>query len=200
MNAGGSAVSTILVDGNTSSRFGIIFNTSLIGLNDGIRDGVITSAPTENAVYDALQLKVGKSQLVQSGNLTSTANWANVPAYSDSELGGSDGPLNAQAKALTARSELLLTYVREAQRRSYAEARFNLVDGSFEAGGTLVNANDVLLQERTGKAFTGSAGLVAAGTDPASGGFVDQSGNFNEYQSINDAKQKTGGLMYVVTA
>ena len=34
MNAGGSAISTILVDGNTNSRFGIIFNTNLIGLND----------------------------------------------------------------------------------------------------------------------------------------------------------------------
>lgn len=66
---------------------------------------------------------------------------------------------------------------REALRRSYAEAGYNLVDGSFEAGGTLVNANDVLLQERTGKAFSGPAGPVAAGTDPASGGFVDRSGN-----------------------
>lgn len=65
--------------------------------------------------------------------------------------------------------------VTEALRRSYAEAGYNLVDGSFEAGGTLVNANDVLLQERTGKAFTGPAGTVAAGTDPASGGFVDVS-------------------------
>lgn len=64
---------------------------------------------------------------------------------------------------------------RESLRRSYAEANYNLVDGSFEAGGTLVNANDVLLQERTGKAFSGPAGVVAAGTDPASGGFVDVS-------------------------
>lgn len=63
---------------------------------------------------------------------------------------------------------------REALRRSYAEAGYNLVDGSFEAGGTLVNANDVLLQERTGKAFSGPAGTVAAGTNPASGGFVAQ--------------------------
>lgn len=64
---------------------------------------------------------------------------------------------------------------RESIRRSYAEAGFNLVDGSFEVGGTLVNTNDVLLQERTGKAFSGPAGAVAAGTDPASGGFVDAS-------------------------
>jgi hypothetical protein len=55
---------------------------------------------------------------------------------------------------------------RESLRRSYAEASYNLVDGSFEAGGTLVNANDVLLQERTGKAFSGPAGTVAAGTNP----------------------------------
>lgn len=65
-------------------------------------------------------------------------------------------------------------FAREALRRSYAEAGYNLVDGSFEAGGTLVNANDVLLQERTGKVFSGPAGVVAAGTNPASGGFVAQ--------------------------
>lgn len=70
----------------------------------------------------------------------------------------------------------LKVQVRESLRRSYAEAGYNLVAGSFEAGGTLVNANDVLLQERTGKAFSGPAGTVAAGTNPASGGFVDKSG------------------------
>lgn len=130
MNAGSSAVSTILVDGNTRSRFEIIFNTNLIGLFNGIRDGVITSAPTENAVYDALQLKavktdvsnalnlkVGKGQLVQYGNLIPAADWADIPAYADSELGGLNGPLNKQAKALTARSELLRTDVREAMHR-----------------------------------------------------------------------------------
>ena len=68
------------------------------------------------------------------------------------------------------------TQARESLRRSYAEAGYNLVDGSFEAGGTLVNASDVLLQERSGKAFTGPAGTVAAGTNPAGGGFVDVSG------------------------
>lgn len=64
---------------------------------------------------------------------------------------------------------------REALRRSYAEAGYNLVDGSFEAGGTLVNANDVLLQKSTGKAFSGPAGAVDADTNPASGGFTDRS-------------------------
>lgn len=64
---------------------------------------------------------------------------------------------------------------RESLRRSYAEAGYNLVDGSFEVGGTLVNVNDVLLQEHTGKAFSGPAGMVAAGTNPTSVGFVDVS-------------------------
>lgn len=200
MNAGGSAVSTILVDGNTSSRFGIIFNTNLIGLFDDIRDGVTTSAPTENAVYDALQLKadktevsdalqlkVGKNQLAQSGNLTSTANWANVPAYSDSELGGSGGPLNAQAKALTARSELLLTDVREALRRSYAEAGYTLVAGSFEAGGTVTTATDVLLDEAEGKAYSYTGTLphtVGAGSAPSDepGLWVDRSTAQNAFK------------------
>lgn len=80
---------------------------------------------------------------------------------------------------------------REALRRSYAEAGYNLVDGSFEVGGTLVNAHDVLLQERTGKVFTGPAGIVTAGTNPASGGFVDQSQSLPVSEKI---KTKYGTL------
>lgn len=85
---------------------------------------------------------------------------------------------------------------REALRRSYAEAGYNMVAGSFEAGGTLVNANDVLLQERTGKAFSGPAGTVAAGTNPESGGFVDKSGgllrHFTDAQYTTVAELATG--------
>lgn len=77
------------------------------------------------------------------------------------------------------------TQAREALRRSYAQAGYNLVDGSFEAGGTLVNANDVLLQERTGKAFTGPAGVVAAGTNPSSGGFVDVSASLVSAKAVD---------------
>lgn len=66
--------------------------------------------------------------------------------------------------------------IMELYRRSYAEAGYNLVDGSFEVGGALVNDNDVLLHEASGKAFSGPTGDVAAGTNPASGGFVDVSG------------------------
>lgn len=74
-------------------------------------------------------------------------------------------------------SSVTKALARESIRRSYAGAGYNLVDGSFEVGGTLVHANDVLLQESTGKAFSGPAGPVAAGTDPTIGGFVDRSGD-----------------------
>lgn len=62
----------------------------------------------------------------------------------------------------------LTPQIRESLRRSYAEAGYNLVDGSFEAGGTLVNANDALLHEATGRAYSGPAGVVAPNTDPLS--------------------------------
>lgn len=64
--------------------------------------------------------------------------------------------------------------VMELYRRSYAEAGYNVV-GTFRAGFTIVNANDVGIDEASGKAFSGPAGTVAAGTDPTSGGFVDRS-------------------------
>ena len=62
---------------------------------------------------------------------------------------------------------------REALRRSYAEAGYNLVDGSFAAGFTLVNINDVALDETTGKAFSGATGTYPPGT--ATSGFSDKS-------------------------
>lgn len=86
------------------------------------------------------------------------------------------------------------TQAREALRRSCAGAGYNLVDGSFESGGTLVNANDALLQERTGKAFSGPAGTVAAGTDPASGGFVDRSNQLSPFVTIKNYGAKVDGV------
>lgn len=58
---------------------------------------------------------------------------------------------------------------RESLRRSYAEVGYNLVDGSFEAGGTLVDANDVLLHEASGVVYSWGGAFpksVSANTDP----------------------------------
>lgn len=71
--------------------------------------------------------------------------------------------------------------VLESLRRSYTEAGYNVV-GTFRAGFTIVNANDVGIDETTGKAFSGPAGDVTAGTNPASGGFVDKSGELLRHE------------------
>lgn len=75
----------------------------------------------------------------------------------------------------------LRVQVREALSRSYAESGRNLVDGSFEAGGTLANANDVLLHEASGKAYawhgTYPLGeyIVPPGSTPAEASWFDAS-------------------------
>ena len=98
--------------------------------------------------------------------------------------------------------------VRETLRRSYADAGYNLVAGSFEAGGVLANDNDALLQERTGKAFSGPAGAVATGTDPTSGGFIDVSltpasffprGNNGVRRAVADALNDTMSVFGFMT-
>lgn len=68
--------------------------------------------------------------------------------------------------------------VHEALRRSYAEAGFKLVDGSFEIGGTVATAADVLLHESTGIAYSWGGVLpkiVPAGSTPDSTGGISQS-------------------------
>jgi len=80
---------------------------------------------------------------------------------------------NAAADRAEAAAGAVGPQVREAIRRSYDEAGFNLVDGSFRVGFALVNANDVALDETTGKAYSGVSGTYPAGTSTA--GFVDQS-------------------------
>lgn len=79
--------------------------------------------------------------------------------------------------------------VLEALRRSYAEAGYNVV-GTFRAGFTYVNANDVGIDEVTGKGYTGPAGTVSAGTDPTSSGFIDRSNDLViTYKTVADMLQ-----------
>lgn len=70
---------------------------------------------------------------------------------------------------------------REALRRSYAEAGFTLVDGSFEEGGTLNSTSDVLLHRGAGKAYSWSGSyhsgvyIVPPGSYPVEASWVDRS-------------------------
>lgn len=93
--------------------------------------------------------------------------------------GGSGAQTTQQARInlgvwSASQSETVRDNVNESLRRSYTEAGYNVV-GTFREGFTIVNANDVGIDETTGKGFSGPAGTVAAGTDPSSGGFVDVS-------------------------
>ena len=69
MNAGDSAVSTILVDGTTSSRFGIIFNTDLIGLVASATQAHKASEQhATSAAADAHRAEVAKSSSEQASS------------------------------------------------------------------------------------------------------------------------------------
>lgn len=64
---------------------------------------------------------------------------------------------------------------REALRRTYAEAGYNLVEGSFDTGGTVNTATDVLLNEVDGKAYSWGGvkpKIVVASSTPESSGEI----------------------------
>ena len=85
-------------------------------------------------------------------------------------MGIGHNPVNDLRNELEPKVNSNIASVFEALRRSYAEAGLNLVDGSFEEGGVLTSSNDVLLHKASGKAYSGTVGSVAAGTDPTAVG------------------------------
>lgn len=148
---------------------------SLLYMFDGVK--WVTKGTGYNPVqdlYEMLASDAGASFVGANGYDNVQAALEDLSA-NVSSLENVDTHLQAQIDTKI-NADFVSKFDRESLRRSYAEAGYTLVAGSFEAGGTLVNANDVLLQERTGKAFSGPAGAVAAGTNPASGGFIDRSG------------------------
>lgn len=87
---------------------------------------------------------------------------------------GANGYDNVQA-ALDANADFVSRFDRESLRRSYAEAGYNLVDGSFEEGGILTSASDVLLHKTTAAAYAWSGAfpkVVNAGSTPATSGGI----------------------------
>ena len=140
---------------------------SLLYMFDGVK--WVTKGTGYNPVQDLYKMYASDA----GASLVGVHGYDNVQAAVE-HLNSVDGNLQAQINTKI-NADFVSRFDREALRRSYADAGYNLVIGSFESGGTLVNANDVLLQESTGKAFSGPSGTVTAGTNPASGGFVDRS-------------------------
>lgn len=117
----------------------------------GMGDGTPLDVEWGNDFEAFKQTAFSRSGLVPSGNTDTVTN---------SEM------FNAMQDSTT----------RALWKRSAAESGYNLVDGSFEEGGALVNANDVLWSKKLNKIFSGPAGAVTSGTNPVSSGFVDRSG------------------------
>ena len=111
-----------------------------------------------------------------TGNLTAPKFLLSAPQAAEPNSVVRKDFFDSTVAGLNAENSTMKLNIWEAMRRSYAEAGYNLVAGSFEAGGTLVNTNDVLLHEASGEAFSGPAGNVSAGTNPTlpSSGYVSR--------------------------
>lgn len=130
--------------------------------------GILTQDEIQNLINESVteigSVDLGSPQVTNVLPVVKGGTGANTPSQARANLGVWS----------SVQSEVVKTNTKEALRRSYAEAGYNVV-GTFQTGFTYVNANDVGIDETTGKGFTGPAGTVAAGTDPASGGFTDVS-------------------------
>lgn len=103
--------------------------------------------------------------------LIGQSRWDVVPKNTSLSLGGDNGALNKQAQALFNRTVMLKVHTREALRRTYLQIGLNLVEGSFEEGGTLESITDILLEEKTGKVYSWAGSfpkVISKGTMPSS--------------------------------
>lgn len=90
--------------------------------------------------------------------------------------------------------------IMELYRRSYAEAGYNLVDGSFEEGGILTSASDVLLHKTTAEAYAWSGEfpkVVNAESTPATSGGIGAGGWVDRTDASlrNDLLNGSGSLI-----
>lgn len=117
-----------------------------------------------------------------------------VTNYKDEPV---SGHLNHPITQLATRTSILkksnlsiVNNTKEQWRRSLAEAGLTLVDGSFDQGGTVATATDVLLFEAEGKAYSYAGTLphtVDEGSSPSSepGMWIDRSFDALRVQLLN---------------
>lgn len=118
----------------------------------------------------------GSAKTVVAGSSPATSGGVGAGSWVDRTDDSLRDELEPRIEASEKNIEDLSAQFFEALRRSYAEFGYNLVDGSFEAGGTVTSATDVLLYEATGIAYLWLGALpkvVPAGSTPASTGGID---------------------------
>lgn len=134
-------------------------------------------------------------------NLEPEAAWNEVPQLDKTTVAkaGPGGPMNMQAEALAARTILLKNQSYESMRRSYAEAGYNLVAGSFERGGEVDKVNDVLLYEAVGEAYSWCGGefpkTVSERSTPSNAGGVSNTAWDSCAGKINNKPDKQAAVM-----
>lgn len=111
--------------------------------------------------------------------------------YSEASKASADEAKKSEINA-AASAGVVGPQVREALRRSYAEAGLNLVSGSFEDGATLTDPQDVLLQRGTGKCFNWQAELPVGGKSIPAGSTPESTGGIG----INKWQEVTGVTRY----
>ena len=140
---------------------------SLLYMFDGVK--WVTKGTGYNPVQDLYEMLASDA----GASFVGANGYDNVQAA----LEAVDTNLQAQIDTKI-NADFVSRFDREALRRSYADAGYALVVGSFEQGGTVATGTDVLLHEASGKAYSGAGPFpqtVDKGTDPAAGGFTDES-------------------------
>lgn len=136
----------------------------------------------ENFRQDLFLLQEAKEQSLVTDLFTDIDMHGNkVRNLGSAVLGGDATPLS-QVQQIVSASEgnpFVYTQLFEAMRRSYAEAGYNVVGGSFEVGGTVNAVADILLYEATGVVYSWGGALpktIPANSTPSSTGGVSASG------------------------
>lgn len=161
--------------------------TTEVTVEDGSKIPSIRKALLDNFYFkDPIAWQVGQTENVfnQLRQFTDGSWWYTPSATASNPISMGSTPVGDPLWQIYDFDAIgkLVPRIDEALRRSYAEAGYNVV-GTFRAGFTLVNANDVGIDEVTGRGFTGPAGVIAAGTNPTSGGFVDVSNQLGVVKS-----------------
>ena len=131
-----------------------------------IDGGVITNSQVNSSEVNNCIITGGTAQQV-----TITGSTISQSALEDVTIEGLP-PMTVggqKYQELIEKDQLLTSQSREALRRSYADAGYNLVDGSFEEGGALTSTDDVMITAScAGYSWPGPEfpHNVAKGTDP----------------------------------
>ena len=152
---------------------------SLLYMFDGVK--WVTKGAGYNPVqdlYEMLASDAGASFVGVNGHDNVQAALENIGADLQAQI---DTKINA---------DFVSRFDRESLRRSYADAGYALVAGSFEQGGTLATGTDALLYEVDGKTYSWGGTLpktVPTSSTPASTGGIGPTG----WLDIGDASLRT---------